>query len=1633
MKYHTRSDKQTDPVEAANPPRTMLSSSMVTVLAPHWSGKLRRGKRFEGISNPEAQGALQDVTNSRTNREYERFQGTMDRSPIHRSHEPMRVPFPDTRRNTETWSTKSGPAGLDYERRRKMSHTVSLDINYGRMDNRNMDPLSPVATTPSPTSPHSPAQIRSPQSLNQSGLSPLSSKPTTSSLLLSLRRFNSSSRLSTAGSPLSEMNPAPALQTRLSQTRLSQTRLDNEKDKPNPLLSPSSISSKTADTAPLHSPLSPLSTNQREKTVFETRFFPDKPKEKNTEGSRQPKTITRAQSSLLTSKQALITRGLTERHQNFRGQDTNLFSQNFGSSPRLSNEQSPCILPRRTTLTSTSWWKQVSQEGSSPPELSDTMRVKDKPNTPCAPPGNNNKSDIKRLNNSQIANNRHNNNTTESVCKSSMKPLTEQQGGSQNLNQRISEDSPEHDSDKLVSQQNGSRFNNREPQKPQSLPDAFLRSKISRATALTTLSHPKEVREDDESEKAFTANTGGLTPTLQNPRALNAPTESISQHQNNQCALNTNSSITSPHSKDSQSSIPPPLSPAITNVLNSQPLIPKTAPENYEMDASFHSLPVSGQKTILTQSHTDSSSQPSTFTVGVTPPGFEKSYDYVTKTFQPKTASTLVPTFKVFSEAKTIPLSTSVKQPAATDAPSIPRLTPTTVSSLLTPPATPNITSPDSDSSSPREGSDFSSGQERDSKKQRSEGKRARRVTWEDSVDPHNSEPIKVKSQELSQAPTSPLSAPRSSPSNRAPSFFSFLRSSSPNIDAYPLCSPVNRTTSMQEEKGGNYRSFSSDSADLASREKDKSKLRLSDPLILDQKTQEVPISRQEGTLSVESDTVQCRSSAALSLPDFSSGYKLRYSSPPYSTLMSARSTQGETKPSITPRSQLFPQSLNYTPHLSKNTPLSSAMTSPTTKASPTLISSLQPSALSLQTQPPPQERSNFRVSETYQLNNNNSKTNSQDRQIFLVNNRVQIGSRSPQGAEAQDQPPTCVTETLVYGVKPKGDGTASKNSTLQPLQQAADRAVMMESKFSQRQHRVQSQETAGEPVSRLEQCSSGSSSTDSHSTDEGRRKIKDSVLFKSRFFSVENNNEQSPKKSRFALKKSISTPNSNLSRSESDKANKTNNRVDQVLSRLRQTFSPRRTDDDVSFPWKWRRGSQTPSISGSSDVSGDAPPEAKTPEKLAQEKEEVLMDSEKEADDNSQWTHNRHSRLSTPMSGGSVENFYVWSEKSPSEKDHVQQSSGTDHTSKNKIKQQLANQSPTIHPFDLYKDNRTDIQPANQLLSSPDPSPGRSSNLSTGYPSQFRKSTPSPRSPFSPFNSLSPLSPFPTPEVADDVFYSPKLQRRRESPSPGEEKPGEGFSLSDSRRTRISTGPPSPCPCPGPGQDKNGSASLKYGIEPRRLFSVSSIQSCRPSGPGRISTGSRFMSVGDLSEPALTGGETRKDLDRRSVSPDWTTKFDSIPSKDRLMSYFPSDPGKMRTRSLPRSLTRRLANWSSEVLDSPPEASTSKPARLWSPNSMNTCHFTWDTECPPTPPPTPPLSPVPRRMSKPSSQSPPACPLSPGPQKVESSPSRGHLPSRGYVSSLSPYKESSDSSSDTTTDDEYYLETGEDDKETEL
>ncbi|XP_030612052.1 uncharacterized protein LOC115799171 [Archocentrus centrarchus] len=233
IKDLTKPANQADLQEVAdNPSGAMLSSSVVTVLAPHWSGRLRRSKRFDGTGNSEAQGNTQDGTSVAANRGFQQSQSQrgVERVLTDGPANQLRVPFSDLRRNTVGWSTKSDPLSLDFESKREMTKTVSLDVNSGRMGNRKIDrgPLSPLAINASSVS-------------QQGGHSSSSSTPTTSNVLLSLRRCSNGKNLN-ATSALSEVNPStlsgfPSDQNeKLFTTPLSQSFLNNnEQERPKQL------------------------------------------------------------------------------------------------------------------------------------------------------------------------------------------------------------------------------------------------------------------------------------------------------------------------------------------------------------------------------------------------------------------------------------------------------------------------------------------------------------------------------------------------------------------------------------------------------------------------------------------------------------------------------------------------------------------------------------------------------------------------------------------------------------------------------------------------------------------------------------------------------------------------------------------------------------------------------------------------------------------------------------------------------------------------------------------------------------------------------------------------------------------------------------------------------------------------------------------------------------------------------------------------------------------------------------------------------------------------------------------------------------------------------------------------------
>lgn len=1493
---------------------TMLSS-MVSVLAPPWSSRPRRPKRFDETSN-----YLQNAAASHEHG----FKGTQNQPGVG-LHGPRSVSFLDPRRNTVGWSTKSDPSSLDFESKRKMTQTVSLDLNGTSPSHSALSPWSPLPRDQNDQR----SSPRTGQQGHQERLSSTNSKPTTSTLLLSIRRSNNTNSNTSfvfpeVNSPLSS---SPNHQNeKLLTTHLHQTPCNNDNDRPTSLLSPSSISYKTPETGPV---LSPASSNHRDNSF-----------------TLSPQAINKTQASLASSKLSFQGNKPEDRQRN---SNTNPVVEASIFSPRHFSYEHPALtktrsLPRRTTLTNTSWWKQVSQDSGSPLSHNNATNVKDEPNA-----------DSPRLaDNKRLASHNFNNtdNGSTAFCKG-------------NMNLTVKVQSPEL---KRINQQlYDSNVDNRELRKPHSMPDCLPMSKLSRAPPRITLRSAVDPNKRDLNN-TFTENSPEKQPTSFKPNTLNPPTNSGSKYKT--------ITLTSPHNMDSQTMAVP----------HDVAMLPS---QTTSKNTFCFQSPVSSTSTQTSSSGTPNVPNKTT----VTPLGFERSYVCLPKPFHSKASSSLISKVESFTRTKGGPIYTSPDTFSSTSpcspstlSPVVPPDVTSPISvaaySPLTPPATPGSTSLNTETTIPKVKSILTNSPENKPKKTslKIEKKRERRVTWGDSVDVQCSE---TDSSPVQTNPPSPFRSPQS-----ATSPISSLRSENPEVCTSSVCSPNPKAFGIQVAKEGNYRSLSSDSADLATREREKNKHTVGDALNRDHARQGLNTGIKERMPSLESGSVQSRSSAPRSLPpDFSSGLKLRYSTPPYSTLMSSRQTQGEKK--TVSLSQSSP--LNYTPQTSSNNDLHVTSTTnfPLTPARQTQPFSIQRANVT-------QDLSNHNLSDTDKVNNNHIKDHSQENtnnQIQLLDNRVQISSESLSGDHGHTSSSTFVTETLVYSIKCKGDTASPRKATPKPLQHNTSALVSLETSTSQQLNTVQSKEAC----IHSDQSNKDNKPTDGQASDceSNNENLKECMLGKNKSCSVEVNDEQSQRKGRCPPKRSVSTPNSTVCRSESEKVCKGSNKMDQMLNKLKQKFT-KRSDDDSAFSWKWRRNSQTLSASGSSDVSDSSADGARTEEKKAV--------NDAKTDGTKQSTENRYTIIPSLAFGETKagKDFTIWPEKSAQGVAKDEQNTCEEQTSKSQV-------HLTVH------------SPTNQFIAGSDPT-------SAVYTTPYRKSTPSPRSPFSPFSSLSPVSPFSSPDVADDsVFYSPKPQRRRESSSPCE--PREEISSEGSRRRRASTGPPSLSV--DTEHFASSYADLKYGIEPGKSFSVSSVLSSRPSGPGRISTGSRFMSVGDLSPSALSCTGNGGEPCRGSPTPDQTGDFCLLPIYGRQMSDFPCDSSKMRSRSLPRSLIPRLANWSSGV---PPfqsmTAAPSKPACLRNP-IMNIRQFEWDAESPPTPPPTPPLSPVSRRMSKPPSLSSPAFSGSPGAvQQADSQTPRGHLPFGGYRSSLSTFDESSDSSSDTTTDDEYYLEEG---KETEL
>ncbi|XP_019718973.1 mucin-17 isoform X2 [Hippocampus comes] len=1509
----------------------MLSSAMVTVLAPTWSGRLRRSKRFEATGSLETLASLPDVASSEASRpqdDSQRSQSGAARA-FNVTQTQPRTPFLSTRQNTTGWSTKSVPQNLDYELQSNVARTISLDGSSKERE---------IKKAQASTNWDLYGQKRTPQDGHPVRRSSLSSKPTTSSLLLSLRRINSQSMNSNNPTP-SEVKPLSlksGQDAQLFSTQSFRNTLEREKFKPLP--SSLSVSSRASETEPVSS----SSLNNHRGTSKTSLFSSLTINKVSTDTPEQPQPMTRAQPSLSCSRQTFVSRRTSDNDQNWMGSDrgSNLFFDSDASSPQRIQHDSGVLSEsgapsRNTPGSSTSRWQQNSQKGSPISILSDTPNIISKPPTPLIPLLNNNCDTpaLSLTNNKSLKLQRQSSNRSsdramaEPLCNDSTNPVMKpQKGGPARVKEKHSDDS--FDKVKLAKQLHESSSKKVELRKSQRLPDRH-----------STLSQPRDSIRHDASNGSFQAHVTAFAPSLFNPNRTAPP----------KIDDRTNNTLQSKPMKQC-------LFLESTDTLKIQVVPLKNVcgfSQKENAGPPLHSKPDS----FPTGSTCQTSKVPNTAPITTTPLGFRRSYATTTKPLQPKDVSHQVPMVNDSSKTNRSPASMT-PSPAATTTPT--QMTCTSIPAITSHPQT----TPPATTISPNRkvGGILTNQSEKDHKKSaQGYGKRVKHVMWEDS---EKSEPTKSPDPSVL---TSPLSRSMSQRLSRAPSIFSFLRLSSPNPKNTPLCTASCKTSSLQVGEGEKYRSLSSDSVDQTLREVVESQQKPSDAMSFVQERRAAAPCRLRRSRSLQADEFLYYSTAPS--PDFANGYKIRYSPPPYSSLISSRS---ETK-KATPRTSLF-QNVNSTSNYISNHPLLSHPVadaiSPNSKTS--LVNSPKPLLSSpLQTKMLSGEHVLHGVSQKGEINNNSYKRicrNQKNGGILLIESRV-------------DEIPQTLQSS-------KMDKTASppENTKPESLPFFTKMLSSVAAKPSEETHRT---------PSHLNQSSSGSSSTESRSVGDevSSKRMKESVMGKFKLFSVESNNEQSPKRRRFVMKKSVSMPNS-----ENEKANKTSNKMDQVLNKLRQTFGTKRPDDEL-LPWKWRQASETASVGGLSDTgnTSDATVESnRTAEREEQAAEPKGHGRAKQGEELAQTSSSLIPTLS--MTGNES---FIWPDQ-PKPKDQDKQS---------------------FCPITPSDQNDAKTRPTNQFLLSVDPGSSRSPKLSGGHSTKLRKSTSSSKSPFSPFSSLSPHSPFSSTDVADDsVFYSPKMQRRRETSLPCE--PGEGISLGSSRRSRASTGPPSTGPVQG---EASCYADLKYGIEPGRSVSVSSVLSSRPSGPGRISTGPRFMSVDDLSESVPIHGRGDEDFK------EWLERNCNHRSISRMRSYFPGDAEQMRSRSLPRSLTRRLAQRSSSVSVCPPADTTaSMSPHRWSPN-MNTCHFDWDRVSPPTPPPTPPLSPQTRRMSKPSSLSSPNFP-SPNAEPLESQSPRGHLPSRGYVSSLSTFEESSDSSSDTTTDDEYYLEKSDDEeKETEL
>ena len=986
-----------------------------------------------------------------------------------------------------------------------------------------------------------------------------------------------------------------------------------------------------------------------------------------------------------------------------------------------------------------------------------------------------------------------------------------------------------------------------------------------------------------------------------------------------------------------------------------------------------------------------------------TPLVFERTYPTITKHVHPKALFIYQTTVSSKTNCKpllTVPtsptyLSTTPVPPTSSSVHlTVPGTVPTATSPtplistsfLLTPPVTPTPSSSPSPKSSlsKKERTFFKSQDSSSSKKQSPKGRR--RVTWQDSVDQQRSDDDMGQAS-LPPTPspplkTSPSPLTRSPRSLESPSTFSFLRKGSPT--EFPKSSPV--CLPSPEPTSGN--------AQWQRQSEESSKYTPASPVSPMEWTSEhtggLCTSPSPNKRSPDRAT-QCQSYAPLSLPpDFS--YQQHFSSPPYSTLKSARSPQGDAQnplppsppgfqpPTCSPSSISRPSSLSSDPVTNRSSPKSqcSPDTIPPTQIIPLPFPnrSVLPEGLKYE---------GFRLKEA---ENKSRKQSYKNTSVLQEDNKVVMGSeRLPLQTTLQDKTlprsSAClnVVETLVYSLS-KGNSTDSPGKTRSLIQCTSKTRFSMGIKPSV-QLSTKTSEAGDNQYCILNKNANTSSTKDTQSplftaTDESSTNSKGP--------SWRNESTSRPGAVLPANQETLFVPD----KATLELASKGISQMDQVVSKLRRQFDSMLSDDLTHSP-KCNQSSKTPSISGSC-VGNNSDITVKSNDAVQGDKEmDILGDTNAELErretEKDRWKQNRYTLV--PPQGLCNRSGDRSSDITPEVNAQTKCLLSNHPFTEREAKEERSNTRQVSLPFETQ---RRDPAPCKE-------SPGDPASTPLCASSNNR-----PRSPFGRFSS-SPISPYLTAtEMDDSVFYSPKEQ------TPPAETGRSVSPFGTAKRkmsTSLSTG--------GPVQEKERLASysscadLKYGIDAGRSISVSSVVSSRRHGSERISKGLRVLSVDDLSDPA----ETSK------------YKCQSMGDQGGTSNYrLSSRPGEMRSKSLPRSLKSLSCLASEDGLPKRQSPTTSPQDRLSGPRSRNTDLFQFYSEAALTPP-SSSASPAVLLTSKPPSRS---SPLSPGTSR-DSLSGRGMLSTRGMVASLSDFDESSsDSSSDSTTDDEYYLESEEDD-----